>query len=1212
MKALEIRGLKSGFALIASISVLILMTLIATAFLSLSAISVRTSRSEWAQEEARANARLALMIAIGELQRDLGPDRRIAVNAAIMDRDPDTLEIEGVEQPHWLAYVSSEYAGNASGSPYTRDEDGSGLQDSRNGTDYRLRDQVRNYFVSGNEGGRDRIRGERNYLDALIQKMSVEPDTTILVGEGSAENTFDHVLVKKMDLVKRRGADEGREEFRAYGSYAWWVSSNSQKAHIGRMDRHGGEGLTSGGDGIQRMLHAQDVDISVVEGLQLGILSKDERVLTPKSLSFLNSENKRGVRRNFHALAPFSASTLTNVRDGGLKKSLSAFLNGGEDAPPGIADLDSTKSYYIGISGADRLVGPPNARFAELRGENYHGSKYEEISPTFELVWNWARLAGQFEFGNAKTGIRPPKIWEGCSFAGGGTNVYDGENLKPADPRRLSVIKMTPVIVEAAMYYNLATYPVGSGSSQRHVLRQCLYPRIGLWNPYNAEMRLDKPMILQLFLNGKKSVEFDNDPNLTREIYYGGRRNDFDGQYGGQVYFILPAVTIPPGETFIFSMGGAPRELDINNFGSNLLQANTPPSSASYLYKDYRIETLTGTRAGFAKDDDGKASEYLPKAPVRFRERPLDFKQHGADNYMFMLKYLESGAPPTRASFPNEPMLIYGSVSLQAGGGDEYPLEWAPGAGAPVHLLSGAGAHLPEGLPPHPFTRDGFRVRWLDETESNKGPGGINRQFLQSSALGNWNLRAAYITRNPFDNVTSQAPYFHGIYTRDNPSDELAWDALTPVARGGFQTGFPFGPAGFGVDSVVAFEVPTSAVGMPSLGYLRHLQLSEYVWHPSYSIGSSIADPRVEITGTMPARNMGASHGWNASGFGTEYWSRLFKNIVFELADEQQLIFDMSYEVNHNLWSDYFLTGATNSQLANFAQDPIGKPLDTGNLILWDRAGNPAEDLQDFFRAASRLMIEGGFDVHSTNKEAWKALLSSTRDVGYGSLERSPFPRTLFPKGEENTKAEYSTKVFTGFRSLGDQEIDSLAEAIVREVKIRAPFFGMDDFVNRRLASDETGRLGALESALENSLPNRGMDGTFPIDRSPLVGQGPIIAEGNPKQATTTPMFQESLPASTGYGTPGYITQGDVLQVIGSTLVARSDTFTVRAYGESKDVNGRVLAKAWCEATVQRTPEPIAPDSITGLNPREPEGREVDFGRRFRIISFRWLHEDEV
>jgi hypothetical protein len=64
-------------------------------------------------------------------------------------------------------------------------------------------------------------------------------------------------------------------------------------------------------------------------------------------------------------------------------------------------------------------------------------------------------------------------------------------------------------------------------------------------------MRLDKPMLLQLFLNGKKTVEFDGKVNFTREIYYGGRRNTFDGQYGGQVYFKLPAVTIPPGETFI-------------------------------------------------------------------------------------------------------------------------------------------------------------------------------------------------------------------------------------------------------------------------------------------------------------------------------------------------------------------------------------------------------------------------------------------------------------------------------------------------------------------------------------------------------------------------------------------------------------------------------------------------------------------------------------
>jgi hypothetical protein len=77
-----------GFVLIAAISVLLLLTLVAVAFLSLSALTVRSSRSDWAQEEARAKARLGLMIAMGELQRDLGPDQRIALSASILDQKP--------------------------------------------------------------------------------------------------------------------------------------------------------------------------------------------------------------------------------------------------------------------------------------------------------------------------------------------------------------------------------------------------------------------------------------------------------------------------------------------------------------------------------------------------------------------------------------------------------------------------------------------------------------------------------------------------------------------------------------------------------------------------------------------------------------------------------------------------------------------------------------------------------------------------------------------------------------------------------------------------------------------------------------------------------------------------------------------------------------------------------------------------------------------
>ncbi|MCX6864993.1 MAG: hypothetical protein NTV46_02000, partial [Verrucomicrobia bacterium] len=67
-----------GFALVVTLSLMILLTVLAVGLLSLSAITLRTVEREAAAAVARANARVALMIALGELQTQLGPDRRIA------------------------------------------------------------------------------------------------------------------------------------------------------------------------------------------------------------------------------------------------------------------------------------------------------------------------------------------------------------------------------------------------------------------------------------------------------------------------------------------------------------------------------------------------------------------------------------------------------------------------------------------------------------------------------------------------------------------------------------------------------------------------------------------------------------------------------------------------------------------------------------------------------------------------------------------------------------------------------------------------------------------------------------------------------------------------------------------------------------------------------------------------------------------------------
>ena len=67
----------------ATVSMMVLLTLVAIAMLSLSTIEQRSSGggSNEADRMARANARMALMMALGELQKAAGPDQRVSATA---------------------------------------------------------------------------------------------------------------------------------------------------------------------------------------------------------------------------------------------------------------------------------------------------------------------------------------------------------------------------------------------------------------------------------------------------------------------------------------------------------------------------------------------------------------------------------------------------------------------------------------------------------------------------------------------------------------------------------------------------------------------------------------------------------------------------------------------------------------------------------------------------------------------------------------------------------------------------------------------------------------------------------------------------------------------------------------------------------------------------------------------------------------------------
>jgi hypothetical protein len=272
---------------------------------------------------------------------------------------------------------------------------------------------------------------------------------------------------------------------------------------------------------------------------------------------------------------------------------------------------------------------------------------------------------------------------------------------------------------------------------------------------------------------------------------------------------------------------------------------------------------------------------------------------------------------------------------------------------------------------------------------------------------------------------------------------------------------------------------------------------------------------------------------------------------------------------------------------------------------------------------ASRLEVAGMFNVNSTSIKAWRGLLGHARNhkiphcLSNGSINLSAATDFATPRfsiqgdrqaGEPPQVAgEYAdTTEFTGYRVFTDQMLDQLAENIVGQIRARGPFLSLSEFVNRQLSNDpQLAIAGAIQTAL-NQLSTHASLNPFQNIQNESV---PSLA--NPP-GNHGYIFGEAAMGHNTYGLPGWTRQADILRPLAPTLSVRDDTFTIRAYGDARDSNGKIIARAWCEATIQRKrdfidladPAQISPQPISPINQR--------FGRKFQLMSFRWLNADEI
>jgi hypothetical protein len=283
--------------------------------------------------------------------------------------------------------------------------------------------------------------------------------------------------------------------------------------------------------------------------------------------------------------------------------------------------------------------------------------------------------------------------------------------------------------------------------------------------------------------------------------------------------------------------------------------------------------------------------------------------------------------------------------------------------------------------------------------------------------------------------------------------------------------------------------------------------------------------------------------------------------------------------------------------------------------------------------AAEYQMIRGPFNVNSTSVQAWKAVLASMKQSEVTTLwansaaleprtsSGTPITAMSLPNGTNIRSAlvtptkidNVRTNDWNGYRELTDDELETLAQKIVAEIRDRGPFLSMSEFVNRQIGPSGTRTLkGALETAIEKAEINETQNAVFP---GTFLNQVPITAAdlNDPLlYSYRTPGAAEGNPAA---GAPGWVNQGDLLRILEPAATVRGDTFVIRTYGEAQDANGKVTARAYAEAVVQRVPEYVDPLDRPSLNVQADPAAAIankTFGRRFNVVSFRWLSGNEI
>ncbi len=1185
-----------GFSLIITLVMMVLLTTIALGLLTLSTITLRSSGQADASAIARNNARLALMLAIGDLQKSLGPDKAITANSEILSTNPAKPRMSG-------AWESWDYNPNASTVNY------SGEKTSR----------FRRWLVSTPEPA-----------DAINRNFATTPwsgSTVELVGNNSLGGNAQASEKSVAGLVPV--STNGKVQ----GAYAWHVSDESVKARINLYRKP-----SNTSDAVwqkRAMLTGHRPDTSVMKGPNGGNLGFLPNDLTSTSftaaqettgkitdLEQVNLMNSAGTIRQFrNDVTPNSLGVLTDVRRGQLKQDLSS-----------IFEMTTSLNSII-------LPTEFNNRRLYQSTHNITG-----VSDPY-----WSALTGYYNsFRSITTPDTNPTFYQFPSEQIQLTSVAAPKRFFPG-----------PVIakVEALFTYVTRDSHANWVGTLKGVDPKMLYmghlvysPLVTLHNPYNVNLSFDNmevvirnvPVAFNFFVNDKPQCV---GPVSLNDMFVNS------GQRGEKSFYMKIAnwtsptssstsgpIVMRPGQTLVcgayldpsasFSdVKGTPFFDWQNNLtgvdqGGNLTAAiNARPGFAGRAV-GFDVDWTTPTHNSLSsgqQTDNNQGVLGLRDTDRVYIEYTVQQPTSGTANTTFDV---------TAKITTQNRTFEYGGLSFQYQDNTTlkrfFPKTYRyPSSGTFGVADTYCGNTDP--ISSHALAKS-FCMFSAYARTTNGGVYETNRRTITNGALNT--LRDGTLAGKPF--------LFH------NPARGVVSLNLRSEKPGGQSHELNFQPLLGSVDDVFERDSTNRTNYITGNTTTRGIKSGSYLELPTGPM-QTIADFRRSNAITTPyLPNF-------VQPIGNSQVSPLMSTNRVSQTDStiaSYALLDQSVLANHALYDRfYFSTFATYAKSTpavsfdNFMNTdtplisqayqpylPEGRTAQTANAELF-ASGKPKTDAYKF--AAEYQLIKGPFNVNSTSVQAWKAMLASMNKSDIISLwakngvmevsksKGTPIlPMTLVNGGITSTAAVDANKIdnsrtneWNGYRELSDSDIENLAIKIVDQVRLRGPFLSMSEFVNRQVGVEsDLSRSGALEAAITEAK----------LNDSVYTNQVPITA-ADIRDATLynykTPSASVGNPAA---GAPGWISQGDLLRIIEPTATVRSDTFVIRTCGQAQDSNGAITARAYLEAVVQRIPEYVVSD--TGAN-RPSANAYTDatvsqdnkfFGRRMKVVSFRWLSSNEI